>query len=202
MSFVPSTLMSGRAMRNRTLITSAVGYMSVAFTILLLAVPSVGWLDVPDGHGAATMLILAFVLGLAGLTALVDDQFLDAIIFFGALSAIWSAHAYVDVVADNSGVSSEFHSANFGWLWFVCSLFVFQIAIPSIRAGRGRFSFLGTLCLALLTLAVGTWAGLFVVTLVGRYLVLGTGCLAAVISIGTLVTESPELTASSIGNKR
>lgn len=184
-------------MRDRPLMTSTVGYMSVAFTLWFLVAPFWGWFERPDNHNIGTMLVLAGVLAIAGILSLVGDHTLDAVIFFGGVAIIGAAHAYVGALTDSAGQSNN-HNSEMGWYCVVGASFFFNMWLGSFRAGQERFLFLLALWLALSILALGLWANSYAVTVLGHDLGLLASALAAFTSVNPILRSgadaSPGLT--------
>lgn len=166
-------------MNNKAAITSTVGYMSLALTGWMLSMPNAGWFDKLYGHGTAMMLPLAFVLGVMGILAFLNEGTLDAVIFFGGAGLFWSGHVYLTASASAEAVDPGHFS---GWYFFIWAVFFCYVWFGSFKAGIERLLFLLGLWLTLLALAIGDWTSLHGFTVLGGYLGLITAILAAITS--------------------
>jgi uncharacterized protein len=165
-------------MNNKAVITSTVGYMCLALTGWMLSMPHAGWFDKLYGHGAAMMLPLAFILVVMGILAFTNEQVLDAVIFFGGAGLFWSGHVYLHAMTADATDPAPYT----GWYWFIWAVFFCYVWFGSLRAGILRLLFLLGLWLTLLALAVGEWAGLHGLLVLGGYLGLITSIIAAIVS--------------------
>jgi uncharacterized protein len=166
-------------MNNKAAITSTVGYMCLALTGWMLSMPNAGWFDRLYGHGFAMMLALAFVLGVMGILAFLNERSLDAIIFFGGTGLFWSGHVYLASAASANAADPSHYS---GWYFFIWAIYFCYVWFGSFKAGIERLLFLLGLWLTLLALAIGDWGATRAFTVLGGYLGLATSILAAIIS--------------------
>lgn len=171
-------------MSNKGVITSTVGYMSLALTGWMLSMPNAGWFDKLYGHGSAMLLPLALVLAVMGILAFMNERTLDAIIFFGGAGLFWSEHVYLSAL-NAAGTQDPAHYT--GWYLFIWAVFYCYVWLGSFRAGLERLLFLLGLWLTLLALAIGEWGGLHSITVLGGYLGLITSIIAAIISAEAVI---------------
>ena len=171
-------------MNNKAVITSTVGYMCLALTGWMLSMPNAGWFDKLYGHGFAMMLAMAFVLGVMGILAFLNERTLDAVIFFGGAGLFWSGHVYL------SSLSGEADPGRYsGWYFFIWSVYFCYVWFGSFKAGLERMLFLLGLWLTLLALAIGEWGNIHFFTILGGYLGLITSILAAITSAIAVITH-------------
>jgi succinate-acetate transporter protein len=169
---------------NKAVITSTVGYMSLALTGWMLSMPNAGWFDKLYGHGFAMMLAMAFVLGVMGILAFLNERTLDAVIFFGGAGLFWSGHVYL---SSSSSAPDPGHYS--GWYFFIWSVYFCYVWFASFKAGFERMLFLLGLWLTLLALAIGEWGDIRLFTILGGYLGLATSILAAITSAVAVIAH-------------
>lgn len=162
-------------MTNRSVITSTVGYMSLALALWMMSMPAAGWYERAYPPAEALMLPLAVVLGVMGILAFLHGRTLDSIIFFAGAGLFWSSRL-LSTAASGSPASYS------GWYFFVWAVFFCYVWFGSFRAGSERMVFLLGMWLGLLALAIGDWSELHILTLIGGYLGLITAVIAAVTS--------------------
>lgn len=173
-------------MSNKAVTTSTIGYMCLALTGWMLSMPHAGWFDKLYGHGVAMMLPLALILVVMGILAFVNEQVLDAIIFFGGAGLFWSGHAYLrSLVVGSEGGADPAHYT--GWYWFIWAIFFCYVWFGSFRAGMLRLLFLLGLWLTLLALAIGEWTGFHSIFVLGGYLGLITSIIAGIVSAVAII---------------
>jgi uncharacterized protein len=170
--------MAAYLMNNRTAITSTVGYMCFALLSWITSMPDAGLVDKMYGHGVAMMLPLGVVLCLMGILAFVNEQVVDAVVFFGGSGFFWVEHVYESTLVPAVVDSGRFS----GWYMFVWSVFFFCAWLGSFRAGKARSLFLLGAWMTFLDFAIAEWGSLRVLTSLGGYLGLATAALAVTIS--------------------
>jgi len=180
-------------MSNKSTITSTVGYMCLALTGWMLSMPNAGWFEKLYGHGSAMMFPLAVVLVVMGILAFLNEQTLDAIIFFGGAGLFWAGHEYRVVSALSANEEPLHYTA---WYFFIWAVFFFYVWLGSFSEGAVRMLFLLGLWLTLLALAINAWMGAHALLIVGGYLGLVTSILAALTSATTVVTRRSELVSA------
>lgn len=172
-------------MNNKAVITSTVGYMCLALTGWMLSMPNAGWFDKLYGHGFAMMLAMAFILGVMGILAFLNERTLDAVIFFGGAGLFWSGHVYL---TSASSTADPGHYS--GWYFFIWAVYFCYVWFGSFRAGLERMLFLLGLWLTLLALAIGEWSDSHFFTVLGGYLGLATSILAGITSAIAVIAHA------------
>ncbi len=172
--------------RSKSVTTTTVGYMCLALTGWMISMPHASWFTELYGHGLAMMYPLAIILGVMGILSFVQGRGLDAIIFFGGAGLFWSNHAYL--VAAKASATTDPRSYT-GWYIFIWAVFFCYVWFGSFKSGITRMLFLLGLWLTLLALAIGNWANLHSIIVLGGYLGLITSILAAITSAVDIISH-------------
>lgn len=169
-------------MNNKSVSTATIGYMCYALSFWMIGVFVTGWASGSDASIWAIAFPLAVLLLVIGILACVHGRTLDAIIFFGGFGVLWSAHSLLGL-AGHAAPSEGY----LGWFFIVWTVFFAWVFLGALKAGIVRTLFLLALWLAFLAEAISAWGHVHVIDIVGGYLYLATGVLAAIVSASEII---------------
>lgn len=174
-------------MNNKSVSTATIGYMGYALSFWLVGVIVAGWAHGSNGSTWAIAFPLAILLLVVGILAVVNARTLDAIIFLAGAALLWSTHSFVSLaMASHSAPSAGFA----GWFWIVWAAFFAWVFLAALKGGFLRMLFLLGVTLTYLAFAIADWGSLHVLEIVGGYLSLATGLLAAILSANGIICHA------------
>jgi succinate-acetate transporter protein len=166
---------------SKSAIITTIGYMCIALTVWMLSMHDAGWYHMYYSATVGIVFPLAFILGVMGILAFVQNRTLDAIVFLGASGYLWTRHQWIISPTNPS-------TSNFGWYFFVWAVFFCYVWFGAFKAGAPRFLFLLGLWLTLLGHGVGDW-GVHIIGRISGYIGLVTAILAAIVSAIVVISN-------------
>lgn len=169
-------------MNNKSVSTATIGYMAYALTCWLIGVTVTGWAHGNDPGIWAVAFPLAILLLVMGILECVHGRVLDTVIFFGGFALFWSVHSVLQLSGHDAPSAGYI-----GWVVIVWAVFYAWIFIAALKGGFWRMLFLLAVWLTYLAFAIDSWGNLHVFEIIGGYLSLATGVLAAIISANEII---------------
>lgn len=167
-------------------VTTTVGYMCLALAGWMISMPNASWFSTLYQHGQTITYPLSIILVVMGILSFLQSRTLDAIIFFGGSGLLWADYCYFITVKASSNEDPRSYT---GWYAFIWAVFFCYVWFGSFKSGIFRVLFLLGLWLTLLALAIGDWANLRAISVLGGYLGLVTSILAAITSAIAVISQ-------------
>ncbi len=166
--------------KSKSVVATTVGYMAIALSGWMISTFNSGWFDKFYERGLSLSLVMAVVLGVAGILAYLQNQSLDAVVFFGMLGMRWVFYQYrVSGAIDPPGYLGVYFLA-----W---TILFFYVWLASFKSGRLRMLFLLALWITLLAECIGNGGSVHSVIVASGYLGEIAWSLAAIISAVTII---------------
>lgn len=178
---------------SRTTITTTVGFLCLGLTWWIVSMTDAGWFErlYPAG---VSILTLSLILTVIAILAFIEQQTLDAVIFFGGAGLLGSVHSYLTMAASASSGAEPAHYG--GWLFIVWAVYFFYLWLAALKADPVRMLFLLGVWLGLLAGALADWGLGHILTVIGGYIGLATGILAYIVSASAITGHRLGATAS------
>jgi len=174
-------------MNNKSVSTATIGYMCFALSFWLLGVYLTRW--TPSISLSAIWAIhmpLSILLLVMGILAFVNGRSLDTIVFFGGSALLWSTHSIVVLPVSGHDASSPGFD---GWFFIAWTAFFAWVWVGALKSDFWRMQFLLSLWLTHFVLIFDNFFyEVHVIEIIGGYLCLVTGLLAAVVSAKGIIS--------------
>jgi uncharacterized protein len=166
--------------KSKCVAATTIGYMAIALSGWMISTFNSGWFSKFYERGLSLSLVMAIVLLVAGVLAYLQNQSLDAVVFFGMFGMRAVFYQY--------RVSGAIDPPAYLGVYFVAwTIFFGYVWLASFKSGILRMLFLLALTITLLAECVGNGGNVNSVIIASGYLGEIAWSLAALVSAVTII---------------